>query len=239
MNQIPLSGGKASGATVRRQLTRKAVLHCAVEIADAGGLTALTMRSLAQALGVKPMSLYHHVANKEEILDGLVDLVFAEVDLPSAAGNWRAAMEQRGYSMRSALTRHPWSIGLLETRTTPGTANLQHHNAVLGVLRQAGFSVDGAGHAYALLDSYIYGFALQEAGLPVGGPESDPEVMEAMMRSISEEELPYLAETAMERVMDPGYSFGAEFGFGLDLILDGLAALLDRELRNPAAGPGA
>ena len=238
MNQIPPSGGTAPGGTARRQLTREAVLHCAVEIADAGGLASLTMRSLAQALSVKPMSLYHHVANKEEILDGLVDLVFAEVPLPSAEGGWRAAMERRGYALRSALARHPWSIGLLETRTSPGTANLQHHNAVLGVLRQAGFSVDGAGHAYALLDSYIYGFALQEAGLPVGGPDSDPEVMEAMMQSIPADELPYLAETATDRVMDPGYSFGAEFGFGLDLILDGLAALLEREQHNLSAAPG-
>lgn len=212
----------------RRPLTRELVLRRAVELADEGGLSALTMRSLAQALGVKPMSLYHHVANKDEILDGLVDLVFAEVDLPSD-GPWRREMEHRAASLRSALARHPWSVGLLETRTSPGAATLQHHNAVLRVLREAGFSIEGAGHAYALLDSYIYGFALQEAGLPVGTPDSDPEVVEAMARSFSPSDLPYLAETAMYRVMQPAYAFGDEFGFGLGIILDGLDGLLARE----------
>ena len=205
----------------------------AVELADEGGLGALTMRSLAQALGVKPMSLYHHVANKEEILDGLVDLVFAEVDLPSE-GPWRQEMERRAASLRSALARHPWSVGLLETRTSPGAATLQHHNAVLQVLREAGFSVEGAGHAYALLDSYIYGFALQEAGLPIGTPDSDPEAMEALARSFAPADLPYLAETAMYRVMQPGYAFGNEFGFGLGIILDGLEGLLARERQSAA-----
>ena len=212
----------------RPPLTRELVLRCAAGLADEGGLGALTMRSLAQALGVKPMSLYHHVANKEEILDGLVDLVFAEVELPSD-GPWREEMEHRAASLRSALGRHPWSVGLLETRTSPGAATLQHHNAVLRVLRKAGFSIEGAGHAYALLDSYIYGFALQEAGLPVGTPDSDPEVVEAMARSFAPSELPYLAETAMYRVMQPGYAFGDEFGFGLGIILDGLEGLLTRE----------
>lgn len=212
----------------RPPLTRDLVLRRAVELADDGGLGALTMRSLALALGVKPMSLYHHVANKEEILDGLVDIVFAEVALPSD-GPWRREMERRAASLRSALGRHPWSVGLLETRTSPGAATLQHHNAVLRVLRQAGFSIEGAGHAYALLDSYIYGFALQEAGLPVGTPDSDPEVVAAMARSFAPSDLPYLAETAMYRVMQPAYAFGDEFGFGLGVILDGLERLLARE----------
>jgi len=212
----------------RSPLTRELVLRRALGLADEGGLGALTMRSLAQALGVKPMSLYHHVANKEEILDGLVDLVFAEVDLPSD-GPWRREMEHRAESLRSVLARHPWSVGLLETRTSPGAATLQHHDAVLRVLRKAGFSVEGAGHVYALLDSFIYGFALQEAGLPVGTPDSDPEVVEAMARSFDPSHLPYLAETAMYRVMQPAYAFGDEFEFGLGIILDGLEGLLARE----------
>ena len=215
--------------SIRPPLTRGLVLRRAAEIADAGGLSALTMRSLAQSLDVKPMSLYHHVANKDEILDGLVDLVFAEVELPSEAGPWRSEMERRAASLRSALGRHPWSVGLLETRTSPGSTTLQHHNAVLRVLRRAGFSIEGAGHAYALLDSYIYGFALQEAGLPVGTEDSDPEVVQAMAPSFSPSDLPYLAETAMYRVMQPGYAFGNEFGFGLGIILDGLEGLLARE----------
>lgn len=214
----------------RAPLTRERVLQHAARLADAGGLGSLTMRSLAQALAVQPMSLYHHVANKEDILDGLVDLVFAEVPVPEEEpGGWRAAMEHRARAMREALARHPWAVGLMETRTTPGAANLRHHNATLGVLRRAGFSLAAAGHAYALLDSYIYGFALQEADLPVGTPDADPEVVEAMARSFSPEELPYLAEMAMDRAMQPGYSFGAEFDVGLGIILDGLAALLDQD----------
>lgn len=223
--------------TSRPPLTRELVLRRAVGLADAGGLAALTMRSLAQALGVKPMSLYHHVANKDEILDGLVDIVFAEVDLPPDDGSWRTVMERRAASLRSTLGRHPWAIGLLETRTAPGPATMQHHDAVLRVLRQAGFSIEGAGHAYALLDSFIYGFALQEAGLPVGTPDSDPEVVQAMARSFSPSDLPYLAETAMYRAMQPAYAFGNEFAFGLGVILDGLAALLERGQETPAAPP--
>ncbi|WP_404320623.1 TetR/AcrR family transcriptional regulator [Arthrobacter luteolus] len=224
--------------TPRPPLTRELVLRRAVELADAGGLAALTMRSLAQALEVKPMSLYHHVASKEKMLDGLVDIVFAEVDLPVDGGSWRTVMERRAASLRGALGRHPWAIGLLETRTEPGSATLQHHDSVLRVLRGAGFSIEGAGHAYALLDSFIYGFALQEAGLPVGTPDSDPEVMQSMARSFSPSDLPYLAETAMHRAMQPGYAFGNEFGFGLGIILDGLEALLEREQKTPAEQDG-
>lgn len=210
----------------RIPLTRNRVLESALALADAHGISALTMRSLAQALGAKPMSLYHHVANKDEILDALVDLVFGEVELPSAAGNWRIEMEQRADSLRAALRRHPWAVGLLETRTTPGTATLRHHNATLGVLRRAGFSIALAAHAYALLDSYIYGFALQEATLPINGPSSIPEVAGTIVQSFSPAELPYLYEMATEHVMQPGYDFGAEFSVGLELTLNSLAEML-------------
>ncbi|MBP3037492.1 TetR/AcrR family transcriptional regulator C-terminal domain-containing protein [Arthrobacter sp. zg-ZUI100] len=226
------------GVVARVPLTRERVLAGAAEIADGSGIGALTMRSLAHALGAKPMSLYHHVANKDEILDALVDLVFSEVEVPSEAPDgWRAAMEARAHGMRAALARHPWAVGLMETRTTPGAANLRHHNATLGVLRRSGFSLDAAGHAYALMDSYIYGFALQEAGLPVGKPDSDPQVVQAMARSIPADELPYLAEMAMDRALQPNYRFSAEFDVGLAIILDGLAGLLpqhpERLLNNP------
>ena len=220
---------KDSSARPRPSLTRTRILQAAAVIADAGGLAALTMRSLAQELSVQPMSLYHHVAGKEDVLDGLVDLVFAEVEVPSEAPRgWRAAMEQRAHDMRAALARHPWAVGLMETRTSPGPANLRHHDATLGVLRRAGFTLDAAGHAYALLDSYIYGFALQESGLPVGTPDSDPDVVQAMAASFSPEEMPYLSEMAMDRAMQPDYSFGAEFQVGLDIILNGLAGLMEQ-----------
>src|SRR3954464_10399544 len=115
----------------RARLSRERVLRAAVAVADAGGMGSLTIRSLADELGVKPMSVYHHVANKDEILDGIVDLVFAEIELPAGDGDWRGEMEARPAGARSALRRHPWAIGLLESRTNPGPATLQHHDAVL------------------------------------------------------------------------------------------------------------
>jgi AcrR family transcriptional regulator len=206
----------------RPALTRERVLRAAMALADRDGVRSLSMRRLAQELGVEAMSLYHHVANKDDILDGLIDLVFGEIDLPSGDGGWRAAMRQRAVSTREALRRHPWATGLMESRSTPGPANLRHHDAVLGVLRNDGFSVALAAHAYALLDSYIYGFALQEAGLPFTTPEETAEVAQTIMARFPTDQLPYLTEIAVEHVLQPGYDFGDEFLFGLDLILDGL-----------------
>lgn len=203
-------------------LSRERVLHGALAVADAGGIGSLTIRSLAQALGVKPMSVYHHVANKDEILDGIVDLVFQEIELPSADGDWRAELRRRAESARRVLRRHPWALGLLESRTTPGPATLRHHNAVLGILRGAGFSVPMAAHAYALLDSYVYGFALQETTLPFDGPQSVTDVVEPMTQQDFADAYPHLVEMATEHILKPGYDFGDEFDFGLDVILDAL-----------------
>ncbi|MEU1730182.1 TetR/AcrR family transcriptional regulator [Streptosporangium sp. NPDC020145] len=204
------------------QLSRERVLRGALAVADAGGIGSLTIRSLAQELGVKPMSVYHHVAGKEEILDGIVDLVFQEIELPSADGDWREEIRRRASSARLVLRRHPWALGLLESRTTPGPATLRHHDAVLGILRGAGFPVRMAAHAYALLDSYVYGFALQEASLPFDGPQNVTEIVEPMAQQAFAEGYPHLVEMATEHVLKPGYDFGDEFDFGLDLILDGL-----------------
>jgi AcrR family transcriptional regulator len=198
-----------------------------VAVADAGGLAGLTIRSLAQELGVKPMSVYHHVANKDEILDGIVDIVFSEIDLPSTEGSWRTEITKRAFSARAALRRHPWAIGLLESRTSPGPATLRHHEANIGVLRAAGFSVEATAHAYALIDSYVYGFALQEAGLPFEGPDNVAEIAAPIMELFSSGEYPHMVELATEFVLQPGYDFGNEFDFGLGLILDGLERLLD------------
>jgi AcrR family transcriptional regulator len=198
------------------------VLRGAVAVADAGGVGALTIRSLAHQLGVKPMSVYHHVANKEEILDGIVDLVFSEIDLPSPGGDWKSEMHRQANSARRVLKRHPWAIDLLQSRTTPGPGTLRHHNAIIGTLREAGFSVEMTAHAYALLDSYIYGFALSEASLPVNGPETVTEVAESMSRHVSVDRYPHLVEFATEHILKPGYDFGAEFEFGLSLIIDAL-----------------
>ena len=219
-------------AEPRIPLSRQRVLRAAVALADRGGVGSLSMRKLAQELGVEAMSLYHHVANKDDILDGIVDVVFSEIDLPSGDADWKAAMRQRAVSARQALRRHPWATALMESRSTPGPANLRHHDAVLGVLRNAGFSVELAAHAYSLLDAYIYGFALQETSLPFSTPEETAEVAQAIMGQFPAEELPHLTEIAVEHVLQPGYDYGNEYAFGLDLILDGLDRAR-RELQGP------
>ncbi|HEY6276439.1 MAG TPA: TetR/AcrR family transcriptional regulator [Streptosporangiaceae bacterium] len=204
----------------RVPLSRERVLRGAVAVADAGGIGALTMRSLAHELGVRPMSLYYYVAGKAEILDGIVDLVFSEIDLPSPGGDWKSQMRRRAVSARRALRRHPWAIGLMESRADPGPATLRHHDATLGTLRGAGFSVAMTAHAYALLDSYIYGFALQEASLPFN-PETVTEATEAIMAQFADE-YPHLTEMATDHILQPGYDFGDEFEIGLGVILDAL-----------------
>jgi AcrR family transcriptional regulator len=210
----------------RVPLNRERVLQCAVTIADEAGIAGLTMRSLAQVLGVKPMSLYYYVANKGEILDAIIDMVFNEIDPPSSEGNWQDEMRRRADSIRQALRRHPWAIGLLESRTSPGTATLRHHDATLGVLRNAGFSVALTAHAYALLDSFIYGFALQEAALPFSGADTASTVAEPIVALFSTGDYPHLVEIAAEHVLKPGYDFGDEFDIGLNVILSALAQWL-------------
>ena len=210
-------------AAPRTPLTRQRVLRAAVALADRGGVGALSMRKLAQELGVEAISLYHHVANKDDILDGIVDVVFGEIELPTGEAGWEAAMRRRAVSAREALRRHPWATGLMESRRTPGPANIRHHDAVLGVLRNAGFPVELAAHAYSLLDSYIYGFALQEASLPFHTPEETAEVAQEIMSVFPADDYPHLAEIATEHALQPGYDYGDEFLYGLDLILDGLA----------------
>jgi AcrR family transcriptional regulator len=219
---------------VRPALSRDRVLSSALAVADAGGIASLTIRSLAEHLGVKPMSVYHYVANKDEILDGIVDLVFGEIELPSAGGDWRSAMSRRADSARTALKRHPWAIGLMESRTAPGPATLRHHDAVIGALRAAGFSVAMTAHAYALIDSYIYGFALQEVSLPFNGPETVGDVAEPMLRQFPNGEYPHFAEMATEYVLQPGYDFGDEFDFGLTVILDALTNLIPDNGSSPS-----
>jgi len=214
------------GAGERRRLSRERVLRGAVAVADRGGVGSLTIRSLAQELGVKPMSVYHYVANKDEILDGIVDIVFSEIELPAIGGDWRSEMYRRAASARAVLRRHPWAIGLLESRTNPGPATLRHHDTVLGALRAGIVSVELTAHAYALIDSYVYGFALQEASLPFEGPDTVAGIAEPMMELFSAGEYPHLVAMSAEFFLRPGYDFGDEFDFGLGLVLDGLARFL-------------
>ena len=210
----------------RPRLSKDRVLRSAVQIADRGGIAGLTIRSLAHQLGVKPMSVYYHVANKEEILDGIVDIVFSEMELPSIAGDWRSEMRRRAHSARTVFRRHRWAIGLLESRPTPGPATLRHHDLVLGTLRAAGFSREMTAHAYALIDSYTYGFALQEASLPFQGPDTITEVAEPIMEQFTGNDYRHMADMTTEYYLRPGYDFADEFHFGLNLILDALNALL-------------
>jgi AcrR family transcriptional regulator len=210
----------------RAPLSRERVFQAAVVLADERGLDALTMRALGEELGVEAMSLYYYVANKDELLDGMVDLVFSEIELPTTEVDWKTAMRRRATSTRDALARHRWAVGLLESSTRPGPANFRLHDAVLACLREAGFSVENAVHAYSVQDAYIYGFALQEKSMPVETPEQLAEAAGSLRSQFSAEEYPYIAETIDEHVTK-GYDFADEFEFGLDLILDGLERLRD------------
>lgn len=217
-----MSKEQRRAANDRPPLSRDRVLRAAVGLADADGIDALTMRKLGHFLGVEAMSLYNHVKNKDDLLDGLIDLVFAEVPLPPADGTWKEPMRQRGVDVRNALSRHRWAIGLMESRTSPGPETLRHHDAVLGCLFAAGFSMQLAAHAYAALDSYIYGFALQERGLPMEGAEQTASLAQEMLAQFPADLFPHLAAFTAEHILIPGYDFADEFEFGLGLILDGL-----------------
>ena len=213
-------------AARRTPLSRGQVLQAAVTLADENGIGALSMRKLGQVLGVEAMSLYNHVASKGDLLDGMIDVVFSEVGLPAGDG-WKAAMRQRAISVREVLGRHRWAIGLMESRSSPGPATLRHHDAVLGCLRGAGFSVELTAHAYSLLDSYIYGFALQEASLPFGTTEETAQVAQDIAGQMPAGEYPHLAELVTAHALQPGYQYGREFEIGLDLILDALERIAD------------
>src|SRR5439155_16688533 len=157
---------RSKPAQRRIPLSRQRVLETAIRLADHGGLESLSMRKLGQELGVEAMALYYHFANKDEVLDGIVDLVFSEIELPAVGRDWKAPTRRRAISLRDVLARHRWAIGLMESRRNPGPANLRHHDAVLGSLRASGFSVEMTAHAYSVLDGYIYGFALTKTNLP-------------------------------------------------------------------------
>jgi AcrR family transcriptional regulator len=214
----------------RAALTRERILRAAISLADRDGIESLSMRKLGVKLGVEAMSLYNHVRNKVDMLDGMVDMVFGEIELPAAGVHWRTAMRTRAISARLALIRHPWAIGLMESRATPGIATLRHHDTVLGSLRTAGFSIDMAAHAYSILDGYIYGFTLTELTLPFSNSEGAAgvaEIAENIAKGFRAGEYPHLAEMAVDRATKPGYNYGDEFEYGLDLILDGIERAQD------------
>lgn len=207
----------------RNTVTPERLVAVAVQMADEVGLEGLTIRALAERLGVRPMALYHHVPNKDALLDAIVDAVFAEIEPPSPDGPWRTQLEKSAVSKRAALIRHPWALALLETRTNPGPANLTHHEAVLDVLRSAGFTLAATAHAYAVLDAYTYGFALQEIMLRAAGLTDDIDEVAAGMALHGR---PRLAEFVSEYALQPGYDFADSWQPGLDIVLDGLERLV-------------
>jgi AcrR family transcriptional regulator len=209
----------------RSPLNRDRVLRAALELADEGGIGALTMQAIGRRLGVEAMSLYRHVRNKDDILDGIVDLVFAEIELPADRSSWRLVLRARSISTRAALRRHPWAITLMETRMAPGPANLRSHDDTLSVLLDAGFTASTATHAYNLVDSYVLGFALQEVNMPFGNAEELAAVGEELLAHLPANAYPNLVRVSRE-LLASGFDYGAEFELGLDLILDGIERAL-------------
>lgn len=202
-------------------LTKERVLTGAMTLADEVGIEAFTIRKLASALDVKPMTIYHHVPSKEQILDGMVDIVFGEITLPPEDLPWEEAIRVRCRSMRDVLKQHWWAPPLMESRSDPGPLSLRHHDRVIGCLLRGGLSIQMTAHAYAILDSYLYGFALEEVNLPEGGTKDIVPLAEALAPMF--EPYPHLYRFTVEHVLQPGYSFGNSFEFGLDLILNGIA----------------
>jgi AcrR family transcriptional regulator len=219
----------------RGRLSKERVFRAAVDLADREGLESCVMRRLADELDVGVMSLYYYVSSKDELIRGMVDVVFAEIELPPRDVEWKTAMRRRALSTREALNRHPWAVGLMESQEMPGPASIRLHDAVLGCLREAGFSIEMTIQAYSVLDAYIYGFALQEKTVPFESAEDAAAVAQDQVRQLEAQaqeqqlapladEYPYIAEVVAGHVAKVGYDFAEAFEYGLDLILDALEA---------------
>jgi len=206
----------------REPLSSERIVDAASRVADRGGLTAVSMRNVGRELSVEAMSLYHHVAGKEALLDDLADWVFAQIRLPRATDLWREGMLRRARSAREVLAAHPWALGLIESRSAPGPALLKHHDAVIGCLHRGGFPLLLASQAFSVIDAYVYGFVLTEQTLPF-----DPAVAENagdFARQVAPmlAEYPHLAALVGELTTDRDYVFADEFEVGLGMILDQL-----------------
>ncbi len=213
------------GETPRPSLSRDQVLASAVALADEVGIEALTIRKLATALDTKPMSIYRHVASKEDIIDGMVERVFAEIQRPPTDHDWLDGLRQRCVSAKIALNRHPWAAPLMQSRTSPGAETLGHHDAVVGCLRRGGLTWPMVAHANAMLDAFIYGFALLEASLPSMAEGDFVAVVEDITQTLDPGAYPHLVGFASEHVFQPGYEFSHSFEFGLDRILEAVGHL--------------
>ena len=219
-------GRRPTEVANRAPLNLERALQVALVVADDDGLEAVTMRRLARELGVEAASLYHHVNGKNQILDGLVDIVAAEIDRPMPTTDWRAAISERAHNTRARLRRHPWAVSLMASRTSPGPATLGLLETGIRCFREGGFSVPQAAHAISVVDSYVHGFVLQEVNLPFRDESELAAMTGAIMETFPASEFPYLFEMTVEHVLKPGYDYGKEFDSGLKVVLEGVAALL-------------
>lgn len=220
----PRRGAKTTRPRTRAPLSRERVLSTAVGLADRGGLESLSMRKLAGALRVEAMSLYHHVANRDDLLDGMVERVVSEIEAPAPGVHWKEALRRRAISAHAVLGRHPWATALLMSRINVSPVMLHYIDATVGCLRQAGFSIALADRAWNALDCYIYGFTLHEQKFPVD-PAEYASAAQHFLPMLPPETYPYMREMS-EKVADGSYDGRMDFGFGLELILDGLERLL-------------
>jgi AcrR family transcriptional regulator len=221
-------GRRPTQVANKAPLNLNRTLQVALVIADDDGLEAVTMRRLARELGVEAASLYHHVNGKSQILDGLVDLVAAEIEHPVPSTDWRAAISERAYNTRAVLRRHPWAVSLMASRTSPGPATLALLETGIRCFREGGFSVLEAAHAISVVDSYVHGFVLQEVNLPFRDESELAALTAAIMETVPASECPYLFEMTVEHVLKPGFDYGNEFDSGLKVLLDGAALLVER-----------
>lgn len=227
---------QAPRPAARLPVNRDRVLRTAMEVADERGITAVTMREVASRLGVEAMALYNHVANKNDILDGMVDLVAEEFDLPLDVDDWREAMRRRAVSAHSVFSRHPWAPLLIDSRDSSGPSSLRYFEWVLSTLLRAGFSVDATAHAFSLLDSYVYGFGIQQSNFSADGDTPAEERAAAMLALIPADEYPCLSLMASHS-SQVGYDAEADFEFGLNVILDGLERMLEESRSDQSSGP--
>jgi len=223
MKKSKLLRATTRDGVTRSRLNREKVLTAAIELADRDGLDSLTMRRLGEKLGVEAMSIYAHVANKEDLLTGMIDAVFADIELPSLSDDWKTAIRKRSVSFRDALSRHPWATSVKDSGTAPGPGTLRHLDTALGTLRNGGLSLALTAHAISAIDSYVYGFAMREKSLPLKTEEEAAIVAQILLTDLPAAEYPYLAELTANQVLQPGYRYANEFEFGLDLVLDAIA----------------
>ena len=218
---------RATGAkhVRRRPLSRNRVLDAAIALADDGGIDALSMRRLARELGVEAMSLYNHVANKDEILDGIVEVIAGETELPPDGTEWKAAIRQSAVSTRDMFVRHPWASGLWMSRQGGGTARLQRSEWLLRTLREAGLSPQLTYHAYHIVESHILGFTVQQLNFPYGGEELEG-LANRFLARLPAGEFPDFVEHVKQH-LEPHDDDVGGFELGLDLILEGLERLRD------------